>query len=104
MQGGFLGSNLSTRINIAYALDLYDHETRNRLHDVRCIRNDFAHPSTSAPLDFNTKRLKDKCAKLPLTSIPEPDSSRNRYIHYLEEVGDRLWNTLEELRKRTNSA
>ena len=62
----FFGSSFSTRINIAYVLGLYDQETKERLNDVREIRNSFAHPSMSEPLDFNTQCLVDKCARFPL--------------------------------------
>lgn len=101
LKSRFLGTNFSTRINIGRALGLYNRETRDRLNDIRQIRNSFAHPSVSEPLDFNTKSIVEKCKTLPLKSKPEPVGSRDRYIQYLSEVGDHLWSSLMELRKRT---
>ena len=102
LQSRFLGRDFATRIDIAYVLGLYSHETRERLNDIREIRNKFAHPSISEPLNFNTQWVVDRCKKLPLKAEPDPDSSRNRYVRYLSEVGDCVWSTLMELRNRTS--
>ncbi len=99
----FRSRNFSSRIVIAYVLGIYDRETRDRLNDVRHIRNCFAHPHIGAPIDFNTPHVADRCAKFKLTNIPVPDNWRNRYIHFLEEAGDRVWSALDELGKRINS-
>ena len=99
----FVGGTPASRIVIGHVLGLYNQETRDRLKVVRYIRNLFAHPSISRPIDFNTQCVANKCNKFPLTNIPEPDNCRNRYIHYLEEVGDMVWSALKELQERTNS-
>ena len=91
------------RIRIAYLLGLYDKETMDRLDDVIKIRNHFAHPSMSKPLDFNTQCVAEECSKFPLQSVPDPDSQRNRYIQFLTETGDSIWSTLMELRTRTDT-
>ena len=98
----FCGSNLSTRINIAYVLGIYNLETKERLHDVRRIRNKFAHPSVPELIDFNTQWVVVKCAKFPLKDPSEQQNSRERYIRYLEEMGENIWSNLEELRSRVS--
>ena len=92
----------STRIDLAYMLGLYDRETWERLNDIIRIRNKFAHPLFSNPPDFNTQWVMDKCNKLPVKSEPDPENSRDRYVHYLSEVGDLVWSSLKELHKRTS--
>ena len=102
VQNRFVGSKFSTRIDIAYVFGLYDQDTRKRLNDILDIRNKFAHPTASNPPNFSTKWVVDRCNDLPLESEPDPDTSRNRYIHYLSEVGNCVWGTLLELRRRTH--
>ena len=102
MRKRFCGSNFSTRINIAYVLGIYNLETKERLLEVRCIRNKFAHPSVPELIDFNTQWVVVKCAKFPLKDPSEQQNSRERYIRYLEEVGEIIWSNLEELRSRVS--
>lgn len=102
LQNKFLDDRFTRRIDIAYVLGLYDRDTMKNLHKIRDIRNGFAHPSISEPLKFSTPWVEDMCRNLPLDLPPDLDNSRNRYVRYLSEVGDRVWTTLEELQKRTS--
>ena len=60
----FKGSGLKFRVNveIAYALGLYDQETRDGLHTVRKIRNKFAH--SRDPLEFEHEEVAALCRQL----------------------------------------
>ena len=102
----FCGLTFGTRINIAYALGIYNLETKKRLHEVRWIRNKFAHPSAHNGflqlIDFNTQCVAAKCVKFPLKDPSEQQNSRERYIRYLEEVGENVWSNLMELRSRVS--
>ena len=102
----FCGLTFGKRINIAYALGIYNLETKKRLHEVRWIRNKFAHPSAHNGflqlIDFNTQCVAAKCAKFPLKDPSEQQNSREQYIRYLKEVGEKIWSNLEELRSRVS--
>ena len=80
----FKGFRLSFRlkIEIAYAIRLFDQETRDGLCIVQKIRNKFAHESD--PLTFEHGEVADKCRKLR-TDRP-PANLRERYLFYLREV------------------
>ena len=98
----FLGSTFRIRINIAYVLGIYNLETKYRLLDVLEIRNKFAHPSVPELIDFNTQCVVVKCAKFSLKDPSEQQNSRERYIRYLEEVGENVWSNLMELQSRVS--
>ena len=80
----FKGSGLSFRVNIeiAYALGLYDQETRDGLHTARKIRNKFAH--SSVPLEFEHGEVAALCRQLRTNY--KPANLRERYLIYLREV------------------
>ena len=80
----FEGSGLSFRVNIeiAYALGLYDQETRDGLHTVRKIRNKFAH--SRDPLEFKHGEVAAMFRQL-MTDY-KPANLRERYLIYLREV------------------
>lgn len=56
-----LGS-LSAKIDIGCLLGVYGLKVHKILHQIRKIRNKFAHEST--PTDFNTQSIKDICEQL----------------------------------------
>ena len=74
--------NFRLKIEIAYAIRLFDQETRVGLHIVREIRNKFAHKSD--PLTFDHGEVADKCRKLKTARTPA--NLRERYLFYLREV------------------
>ena len=80
----FKGSGLNFRVNveIAYALGLYDQETRDGLHTVRKIRNKFAH--SRDPLKFEHEEVAALCRQLRTNN--KPANLRERYLIYLHEV------------------
>ena len=80
----FKGSGLSFRVNIeiAYALGLYDQETRDGLLTAVKIRNAFAH--SIDPLEFEHGKVATMCRQL-MTDY-KPANLRERYLIYLREV------------------
>ena len=80
----FEGSGLSFRVNIeiAYALGLYDQETRDGLLTAGRIRNKFAH--STDPLEFEHGEVADLCRQLRTNY--KPANLRERYLIYLREV------------------
>ena len=80
----FKGSGLKFRVNveIAYALGLYDQETRDGLHTVRKIRNKFAH--SRDPLEFEHEEVAALCRQL--RTDYKTANLRERYLIYLRAV------------------
>jgi hypothetical protein len=78
---GALG-NLAGKIDIGHALHLYPITIRDLLHDVREIRNQFAH--NVAPLDFNSEDIRRRCVK-PLRYLRVYWYHSLSYTNYLEE-------------------
>ena len=80
----FKGSGLSFRVNIeiAYALGLYDQETRDGLLTAVRIRNAFAH--SIDPLEFEHGEVAALCRQLRTNC--KPANLRERYLIYLREV------------------
>ena len=76
------GLNFWVCIEIAYALGLYDQETRDGLHTARKIRNKFAH--SSVPLEFEHGEVAALCRQLRTNY--KPANLRERYLIYLREV------------------
>jgi len=58
---GALGS-FAAKIDLAHALHLYPITISNMLHEIRDIRNQFAHERT--PLEFNSPHIRRSCEKL----------------------------------------
>ena len=56
------GELVKAKVDIAFALGLYDRKIRKGLHTVRGIRNKFAH--SSEPMEFNHNQVADECRKL----------------------------------------
>ena len=82
----FKGSGLSFRFNIeiAYAIGLYDQETRDGLRTAVRIRNKFAH--STDPLEFEHGEVATMCRQLQLRTDYKPANLRERYLIYLREV------------------
>ena len=80
-------STFSSKINIAFALGLYDEETRRGLHNIKQIRNEFAH--APIPVKFDSKKIADICRRIPSKNTIDTDDSdslRKKYIDYLQEI------------------
>ena len=80
----FKGSGLPFRVNveIAYALGLYDQETRDGLLTAGRIRNEFAH--STDPLEFEHGEVATMCWQL--RTDYKPANLRERHLIYLREV------------------
>ncbi|MYG52497.1 MAG: hypothetical protein F4204_09145 [Rhodospirillaceae bacterium] len=79
-------STFAAKIDIAYALQLYDERTRGGLHTIRKIRNIFAH--SSAPLEFNDEKVAELCRKLEPEHPTDRQDLRLTYLGYLSRVRD----------------
>src|ERR1700730_9640550 len=64
-------ATFSRKIQIGYAIGLYNSELRDDLDRIRDVRNDFAH--SVMPICFNTPSIKDRC--LTLQKIPATNGS-----------------------------
>ena len=76
--------NFSVKIEVGFALGFYNEEIRKNLHKVGKIRNKFAH--ASKPVEFDDAEIAAICLQLEPNVLPDPDTSRSRYITYLKEV------------------
>ena len=81
-------SSFKAKVDIAFALGLYDRKIRKDLHTVRRIRNKFAH--SSEPMEFNHNQVADECRKLDTKAVQDSDGLRERYLTYLREIGKLL--------------
>ena len=82
-------STFSAKIDIAFALGLYNEETRKGLHNIRKIRNEFAH--APKPIKFYDQEIAVLCRKLPTKApLGGNDSLRKMYIDYLQKSEDAL--------------
>ncbi len=81
-------STFKAKVDIAFALGLYDRKIRKDLHTVRRIRNKFAH--SSEPMEFNHNQVAAECRKLDTKAVQDSDDLRERYLTYLREIGNRL--------------
>ncbi len=79
---------LRVKIEIAYALGLYDKEIRDGLRTVAKIRNKFAH--SPEPMEFDHEKVAIKCRELNARTVQNPDDFRERYLTYLREVENNL--------------
>jgi hypothetical protein len=73
-------ATFSAKIDMAYLLHLVDEEDRKRLHQIRRIRNEFAHDLS--PLKFETLRIADMCR-----AIYGSDENLNSAIAAAQEKG-----------------
>lgn len=117
--GGAL-SSFSQKIEMGYALGLYDEEVRHDLNIVRTIRNAFAH--TEKPINFRTKEVKDEWAKIKSPKIVghavwkeftdgkimQRNSKRAEFLYLclgVEKIlGDKQKEALENMRLRLERA
>ena len=81
-------STFKAKVDIAFALGLYDRKTRKDLHTVGEIRNKFAH--SPEPMEFDHEKVAAKCRKLDTKAAQDSDDLRERYLTYLREIGKRL--------------
>ena len=81
-------STFKAKVDIAFALGLYDRKIRKDLHTVRRIRNKFAH--SSEPMGFDHNQVADECRKLDTKAGQDSDGLRERYLTYLREIGKLL--------------
>ena len=81
-------STFKAKVDIAFALGLYDRKTKKGLHTVRQIRNEFAH--SPEPMEFDHEKVAAKCRKLDTKAVQDSDDLRERYLTYLREIGNRL--------------
>ena len=72
------------KVEIAYALRLFDQEIRDGLSTINQIRNEFAH--SLKQMDFRDKEVAALCSKLKLKTGPTPTDPRERYLTYLRDV------------------
>jgi hypothetical protein len=73
-------ATFSAKIDMAYLLHLVDEDNRKRLHQIRRIRNEFAHDLS--PLKFETLRIADMCR-----AIYGSDENLNSAIAAAQEKG-----------------
>ena len=77
--------DFSAKIEVGFALGLYNNEIRKNLQKARQIRNKFAH--ASKPVEFDNAEIATTiCRQLEPNVLPDPDTLRSRYITYLKEV------------------
>ena len=76
--------DFAAKIEIGFALGLYNNEIRKNLQKIRQARNKFAH--ASKPVEFDDAEIANICRQLKSGIVPDPDKSRSRYITYLKEV------------------
>ena len=82
------GLRFGLKIEIAYALGLYDQKIRDGLCTVANIRNEFAH--SPEPMEFDHEKVAAKCRELNARTVQSPDDLRERYLTYLREVENSL--------------
>ena len=76
--------SFSAKIEIGFALGLYNDEIRKNLQKAAEIRNKFAH--ASKPIEFDDAEIATICRQLEPNVLPDPDTLRSRYITCLKEV------------------
>ena len=76
--------DFSAKIEIGFAIGLYNNEIRKNLQKFRQIRNKFAH--ASKPVGFDDAEIVIIFRQLDPGVLPDPDTLRSRYITYLKEV------------------
>ena len=74
----------SIKIEIAYALRLFDQETRNGLRVINKIRNEFAH--SPKQIDFRDEKIAVLFSQLKPKPGPTTTDLRERYLTYLRDV------------------
>lgn len=69
------------KINLALALGLCSKEVSEEWHQIRRIRNEFAH--ASSPIDFEEKNIKTRVENLTQENVKADVTPRQKYINYL---------------------
>ena len=77
-------SNLAAKIEIGFALGLYDEDGRNKLHIARDVRNRFAH--ADQPIRFDDDWIRDQCRRLEPDVALDRESLRRTYVSFLKEM------------------
>ena len=81
-------STFTAKIDIAFALEIYDERTRKSLHIIRKIRNEFAHSPKA--IKFDNAKLSRMCRRLDMGDESQSNDLRERYLTYLIEVRKRI--------------
>ena len=76
--------NFSAKLDIGFALGLYDMRTLNNLRKINEIRNKFAHLTES--LKFEDEPISVLCQNLDTGDSSGLDDSRSKYLNYLTQV------------------
>ena len=77
-------STLAGKLDIAYALGMYDQKTLENLRSIKKIRNKFAH--SPKPVQFVENDIADMCSTLCVEYDPERDSPRYQFLFYLQQM------------------
>ena len=77
-------STLAGKLDIAYALGMYDQKTLKILRRIKKIRNKFAH--SPKPVQFVDKDIADMCSTLCVEHNSEPDTPRYQFLSYLQQM------------------
>jgi DNA-binding MltR family transcriptional regulator len=76
-------STLSSRIEIAYSLGLFDEDYYGRLNAIKDIRNEFAH--SIVPLTFQSENIRKLCMKLNFKIEPPISTEREQFLESVAE-------------------
>ena len=77
-------STLAGKLDIAYALGMYDQKTLKILRRIKKIRNKFAH--SPKPVQFVDNDIADMCSTLCVEHNTEPDTPRYQFLSYLQQM------------------
>ena len=81
-------STFSAKIDLAFALGIFDEKTRKNLHVIRKIRNAFAHSSKA--ITFDDATLASMCRGLNISNDSHGSDLRVRYLAYLIQVREKI--------------
>lgn len=77
-------STFSAKINLGFALGLYNKTVLNDLHTVRRIRNKFAH--STGPMNFKDQPISDLCRNLDKGNTSDSEDPRTKYLNHIRWV------------------
>jgi len=97
-------NSFSQKIDLGFALALYDKATQSDLHRIRAIRNAFAH--TFMPIDFDTPQVASKAMVLTSGQFDNPPNTtnRDRFRYAYRFITNALLRFMIERQKATPSA
>jgi hypothetical protein len=81
-------STFSSKIDLAYSLNLINHEIKTMAHYTRHIRNIFAH--SIMPVAFTTPQIAAVCRLLPERKNDRTRSMRKRFLSASLDIADAL--------------